>query len=64
MDIHQSMVDRKITPLDLVNETLRKIKAKASEYNVFITVSETEAIEHAKTLEQELIDGKVRGLLH
>ncbi len=39
MDIHQSMVGRKITPLDSVNETLRKIKAKDSEYNAGLRTS-------------------------
>ena len=64
MDIHQSIKNREKTPLDLVNETLTKINAENSKYHVFITVSEKEAIESAKRLEQELVEGKIRGPLH
>src|SRR5699024_8293172 len=64
MDIHQSIKNREKTPLDLVNETLTQIYAENSKYHVFITVSEKEAIETAKRLEQELIEGKIRGPLH
>lgn len=64
MDIHQSIKNREKTPLDLVNETLTQIHAENSKYHVFITVSEKEAIETAKRLEQELTEGKIRSPLH
>src|SRR5690625_3619338 len=64
MKIHQSIRKREITPLELVNEALKKINEKDSDHRAFITVSESEAIESAKVLEQEILDDKVRGPLH
>lgn len=55
---------RELSPLELVKKTLSKITDKNPEVNAFITVCGDEAIESAKTLEQELLDGKLRGQLH
>jgi len=64
MKMHQSIRKGEISPLDLVNEALKQIAEKNPDHHAFITVSEKEAIESAKLLEQELLDGKVRGPLH
>jgi aspartyl-tRNA(Asn)/glutamyl-tRNA(Gln) amidotransferase subunit A len=55
---------KEISPVELVKHTLKTISAKNSEVNAFITVCEEEALHAAQILEQELLDGKVRGPLH
>lgn len=64
MKMHQSIRKGEISPLDLVNEALKQIAEKNPDHHAFITVAEKEAIESAKQLEQELLNGKVRGPLH
>ena len=55
---------KELSPVELVKETLHQISIKNPEVNAFITICENEALEVAKTLEQELQDGKLRGPLH
>jgi aspartyl-tRNA(Asn)/glutamyl-tRNA(Gln) amidotransferase subunit A len=55
---------KELSPVELVKKTLHQISIKNPEVNAFITVCENEALEEAKTLEQELLDGKIRGPLH
>lgn len=55
---------KEISPVDVVKETLEKIYEKNPQTNAFITISEKEALESAKVLEKEMIEGKVRGPLH
>jgi len=64
MKMHQSIRKGEISPLDLVNEALKQIAEKNPDHHAFITVAEKEAIESAKLLEQELLNGMVRGPLH
>ena len=64
MKMHQSIRKGEVSPLDLVNEALKQITEKNIDHHAFITVAEKEAIESAKLLEQELLNGKVRGPLH
>ena len=56
--------NKELSPVELVNNALKQISVKNSEVNAFITVCEDEALEAAKTLEQEMLDGKLRGPLH
>lgn len=55
---------KELSPVDLVNQTLEKISEENPKTNAFITVSEVEALQDAKKLEQEVMDGKLRGQLH
>jgi aspartyl-tRNA(Asn)/glutamyl-tRNA(Gln) amidotransferase subunit A len=55
---------KELSPVELVKKTLHQISIKNPEVNAFITVCENEALEEAKKLEQELLDGKLRGSLH
>ncbi|MBE6146896.1 MAG: Asp-tRNA(Asn)/Glu-tRNA(Gln) amidotransferase subunit GatA [Firmicutes bacterium] len=54
-EIHQLLVDKKITPLDLVNECYERIE-KNSNLNSFITINKTEATEYAKALCEEEVE--------
>jgi aspartyl-tRNA(Asn)/glutamyl-tRNA(Gln) amidotransferase subunit A len=56
--------NKELSPVELVNNALHQISVKNSEVNAFITVCEDEALEAAKTLEQEMLDGNLRGPLH
>ncbi|WP_241774662.1 MULTISPECIES: amidase [Lysinibacillus] len=55
---------KEISPVDLVNQSLKKIYEENPTNNSFITVSENEALNQAKILEAELIEGNIRGPLH
>lgn len=55
---------KELSPVELVKDTLKKIDARNPEVNAFITVCENEALEAAEILEEELLDGKLRGPLH
>lgn len=48
IQIHKALVDRKITPLDLVNEAIKR--AKANKDNAFELILEQEALEYAASL--------------
>ncbi|MGG5253858.1 amidase [Neobacillus sp. SM06] len=55
---------RECSPVELVKKTLAKIAEENPKNNSFITVSEAESIHEAIKLEEELISGKYRGILH
>ncbi len=55
---------RECSPVELVKKTLAKIAEENPKNNAFITVSEAESIRVAIKLEQEIINGNYRGLLH
>ncbi len=59
-EIHEALVNRKITPLDLVNETFEKIES--SKLNAFITFNKEEAVEYAKTLTEPEKDNILWGI--
>ena len=54
-EIHDLLVEKKITPLDLVEEAYFKIEAN-SDLNCFITLNKTDAIEYAKKLGEEEVE--------
>lgn len=54
-EIHELLVAKKITPLDLVEECYSRIE-KNSDLNSFITLNKTEAINYAKELSEEEVE--------
>lgn len=53
--IHELLVSKKITPVDLVEECYRRIEEN-SDLNSFITLNKTEAIEYARKLSLEEVE--------
>lgn len=60
-EIHSKLVNKEMKPLDLVLEAFDKIE-KNKELNAFITLNKEAAIEEAKKLEQQEVDGLLFGL--
>jgi len=54
-EIHELLVSKKITPVDLVEECYRRIEEN-SDLNSFITLNKTEAIEYARKLSLEEVE--------
>ena len=54
-EIHELLVSKKVTPLDLVDEAYSKIEEK-SDLNSFITLNKNEAREYAKKLSEEEVE--------
>ena len=59
-EIHEALVNKEVTPLDLVKEALEKIKKDTN--NAFEYVYEKEAIEIAKQLNEPEIDNPLWGI--
>lgn len=55
---------RELSPVDLVEASLRQIERFQPRVNAFITVVADKALERARELEAELVEGKRRGPLH
>lgn len=55
---------KSISPVELTRECLARIRAVDPTINAFITVTEEEALEQARTMEAELMRGEWRGPLH
>lgn len=55
---------REISPVELVDQTLERIKETEPAINAYITVLAEEAKEDAKQAEKEIMDGNYRGVLH
>lgn len=54
-EIHELLKEKKITPVDLVEEAYSRI-SENSNLNSFITLNKTEAIEYARKLEREEVE--------
>jgi len=54
-EIHDLLVAKKVTPLDLVEECYKRIEEN-SDLNSFITLNKTEAIEYARKLSEEEVE--------
>lgn len=54
-EIHDLLIEKKITPLDLVEEAYSKIEEN-SDLNSFITLNKTDAMEYAKKLSEEEVE--------
>lgn len=63
-DVGNGLRRKEISPVELVEESLRTIHTLNPQFNAFITVIEEEARLQAKELEIELASGFVRGPLH
>ena len=62
-EINKLLKDKKIKPLDLVEEAFANIE-KHKEYNAYITLNKEEEIKRAKELENKEVDNILFGLLH
>lgn len=60
-EINKLLKEKKITPLDLVNEAFERIESN-SELNAYITLNKEAAIEKAKELENKEVDNILFGL--
>lgn len=59
-EIHQALVEKKVTPLELVEESLKR--AKANKDNAFEMLCEEEAIAQAKALGEPEVDNLLWGI--
>ncbi|MCQ2794897.1 MAG: aspartyl/glutamyl-tRNA amidotransferase subunit A [Bacilli bacterium] len=59
-EIHEALVNKKVTPLELVNEAIKR--AKEDKCNAFEYIMEKEAIEMAKTLTEPEKDNLLWGI--
>ena len=54
-ELHELLLEKKITPLDLVEETYSRIEEN-NDLNSFITLNKSEALAYAKKLGEELVE--------
>lgn len=64
LTLSQNILDKKVSPREIVSSSLEVIRSKNPLYNVFITICEEEAMEAATVAEEELLSGKVRSVFH
>lgn len=64
VEVAAQLRKRKLSPVELVREALARIEALNPELNAFITVTAERALHDAKVAEQEIRQGRHRGLLH
>lgn len=63
-ELSQSYRARKLSPVEVVQETLRRIERIDPALNAFVTVTAQHAVEQAKQAEAEILAGHIRGPLH
>lgn len=63
-EISKLIQERQVSPVELTVACLERINRLNPKLNAFITILQNEAIEQAKQLEQELVNGHSRGPLH
>ena len=54
-EIHELLVEKKVTPKDLVEESFQRIEER-SNLNAFITLNKTDALKYAEELENEEVE--------
>ena len=64
LSLSKSLVEKKVSPKEVVIDTLNKIKNNNSLYNAFITVCEEDALAAAAIAEEKIRNGNVKGLFH
>lgn len=64
LTLAKSIREKKISPVEVVQNALHTIKKENPIYNAFITICEEEALAAALVAEEEIAKGKVRGPLH
>ena len=62
--LSQRISSGEISPVELVEASLTRIKELNQDYNAFITVTENSAIQEAKQAAREISEKKYRGPLH
>ncbi|MCA9858619.1 MAG: amidase, partial [Thermomicrobiales bacterium] len=55
---------REVSPIEVVTAALERAETDGPYYNTYITVLAEQAIEEARTAEQEILQGNYRGPLH
>lgn len=63
-EISKFIQEKQVSPVELTSACLERINRLNPKLNAFITILEDEALDQAKKLEQELLDGHLRGPLH
>lgn len=63
-ELGRLMRAREVSPVELTEETLRRIEALDPKLNAYITVTADLALEQAQQAERELAEGRDRGPLH
>jgi aspartyl-tRNA(Asn)/glutamyl-tRNA(Gln) amidotransferase subunit A len=63
-DVAEAIRNRSLSPIEVLKDTMAKIKHLNPEINAFITVAEESALAAAKAAEQEIDSGHWRGPLH
>jgi aspartyl-tRNA(Asn)/glutamyl-tRNA(Gln) amidotransferase subunit A len=63
-NVSQEIKEKSISPVELTEHLLRRIKKVDAYLHSYITVMEEEALAQAKQLEREIMEGKVRSPLH
>ncbi|WP_042348019.1 Asp-tRNA(Asn)/Glu-tRNA(Gln) amidotransferase GatCAB subunit A [Bacillus massiliigorillae] len=64
LSLSEALIEKKISPIEIVKHSLNSIEKKNSIYNIFITVCEEEALEAATLAEKEISKGIVKGPFH
>jgi len=64
LNLSKSIVEKRISPREVVSKSLEVIKDKNPIYNAFITVCDEKAMEAASIAEAEIMNGKVRSVFH
>ena len=63
-ELHSLIVKKKISPIELTTTFLDRLEELSPVYNSVVTVVRNTALEEAKVLEKEALQGNIRGLLH
>ena len=63
-ELHSLIVKKKISPIELTTTFLDRLEELSPVYNSVVTVVRNTALEEAKVLEKEALQGSIRGLLH
>ncbi len=62
-ELHQKLVEKKISSVELTKQYLKRIKERNSEINAFLSVDEKGALENARKVDQKIAKGKDIGML-
>lgn len=62
-DLHKELSERKLSVTELVKASLARIANTDEQIGAFLTLAEDEALKHAQTLDERLMNGGKRGLL-
>ena len=60
----QQIKDKKLSPVDLAQSLLERIDATDKDLKAWVTIDREEVLTNAKEREEEVKQGKTRGLLH